>query len=273
MIIKRPMLVLGHKGMLGQMAVKYFSDKVEAVHTTDTRFTPESKWDFMAFIRKYPNAIVLNCIGLIKQKSADDNSLLWTNTILPLELANHCLPTQTLVHPSTDCVFDGLAGQAYEKGDEATAKDAYGWSKRLSELALLSRLNTLIYRVSIIGPDSSEKPKGLLGWFLSQPKGSHLKGYTNHLWNGITTLEWCKQVEKFLIYNPIRYLVSREAQLIQLGVEERLSKYDLLNLFQEIYQTDHTIDAFETEQAIDRRLVPEVACKSIKEQLQEMKDI
>ncbi len=261
-------IVLGHKGMLGRMVMKYFTSKNYHLHTLKHRFDKENKWCFIDEIRKFPDAVVINCIGKIKQKTQNLDDLLWANAILPLELNNHLLPNQTLVHPSTDCVFDGNIRSAYHIIMESNARDDYGWSKRLGEIALMNRKNTIIFRVSIIGPEIIATPKGLLGWFLSQPQQSKLKGFTNHFWNGITTLEWCKQVERYLLTTPG---FSKESKILQIGTKESLSKYELLNLFQKIFDTKHSIEAFETEKRINRKLAPQIICPPIEQQLQELK--
>lgn len=266
---ERDILVLGPLGMLGQMVVKYFNHIGCNVIPFTERFTSKTKWDFIDYVSKFNDSVVINCIGKIPQKGENENDMLWANTILPLELANHLQPNQVLIHPSTDCVFDGNTRSKYHDFAEANARDAYGWTKRLGELALAGRKNTLVFRVSIIGPNSSPNPKGLLSWFRSNPSGSKLNGYVNYYWNGITTLEWCKQVHTYLQNTQG---ISNESRLIQLGTRDKMSKYDLLLLFQDVYETRFDISEFALEQDIDRRLVPTIACKPILEQLRELKE-
>ena len=262
----KELLILGHKGMLGQMVMNYFKKKGYKLQTNRYRFNENQRENFIAECRKYPEAIVVNCIGKIKQKTADANDLLWANALLPLALNNHLLPEQCLVHPSTDCVFDGKKGAPYAIDDNPDAVDAYGWSKRLGEVAVKDRPNTIVMRVSIIGPDASPQGKGLLAWFLSNPPGSELKGFTNHLWNGITTLEWCKQLEQFLENRD-----KSKSYFYQLGTAESYSKHQMLKLFQENFQTNYQIEAFEAEEGIDRRMHPTNSSKNLKEQLVELK--
>ncbi|MBL7892586.1 MAG: sugar nucleotide-binding protein [Bacteroidia bacterium] len=265
--LKRPILVIGSKGMLGQMVVSYFTNKGFKVIPINERFEEETKWDFINAINQYDDGIIFNCVGRIKQKTENEKDLLWSNTILPLALVHHLKSTITIVHPSTDCVFDGLAGRPYAIHENTNAKDSYGWSKILGEEILLKRPNTFITRVSIIGPDKNTSAKGLLGWFLSNPHGSPLSGYTNHLWNGITTLEWCKQVETYAINEN---LLGKSCMMIQFGTKEWYSKYQLLLLFQKYYRTNFTIQPKLTETGVDRRLVPDIISKTLEEQLAEL---
>ncbi len=254
--------------MLGQMVKKYFTKQGYEITINPHRFNEEQKEQFNAFNQAHPNAIIINAIGKIKQKTNEVNELLYANTILPVFLYDNLVSGQLLVYPSTDCVFNGTKGQPYEVSDPMDAIDAYGWSKRLTDVALTGKKNVLIPRVSIIGPDSSEQPKGLLGWFLSQPEGSELNGFTNHYWNGITTLEWCKQIENILKQKNIDKITGKP---VQLGTIRHYTKYQMLELFGDMYNKNNTIKPFETEQAIDRRLVPSIQTKPLEEQLQELK--
>src|ERR1035437_8494613 len=237
MNLKKTIVVLGPHGMLGQMVVSWFSHKGYRVIPYEGRFEENSKWLFLNSLNEQEDVIVINCIGKIKQKSTNELDLIWSNSILPLALCEHLKRSVCLIHPSTDCVFDGLTDTPYATNSVPNALDSYGWSKRLGECALSNRPNTFILRVSIIGPDKNPEGKGLLAWFLSNKAGAHLNGFTNHLWNGITTLEWCQQVEK-IIHNNIP---ARPCELIQLGTKEYFTKYQMLELFQKIYQTDFTI--------------------------------
>lgn len=261
----RKIIVLGAEGMLGQMCVNFFSRNYEVLPITK-RFEISTKQAFVEDINQWEDAVVINAIGRIKQKSEDDHELLWVNAILPLELSNSLKENIILIQPSTDCVFDGLKAEPYNIEDTPDAHDTYGWSKRLGEVGLMARPNTFIFRVSIIGPDKRSS-KGLLGWFLSNKEGAELKGFTNHLWNGITTLEWCKQVEQWLVNKEERDTVC---SLLHGGTRESYSKFEMLNLFQKKWNTRFNISPFETEVGIDRRLVANIVSPSLEEQMDEL---
>lgn len=263
--IKPIIQIIGANGMLGQMAVNYFSSKGFTVIAIDKRFEEASKWEFISAINEHKNSVLINCIGRIKQKTNSEVDLLWANAVLPLALANSLDDSITLIHPSTDCVFDGNTNEPYSIHTLPNAMDSYGWSKRLGEVALMARKNTFIIRVSIIGPDNNKAGKGLLAWFLSNSQGAELKGFTNHLWNGITTLEWCKQVEVLLSKNK-----NSNCELLQLGTNESYSKYEMLLLFQKYYNTHFVIRPFEAAEKIDRRLKPTLTCKDLDKQLAEL---
>ncbi len=265
---EKELIILGHKGMLGQTVLKYFDSKVKNIITFDERFNFETAKIFAENLLKYPDAVIINCIGKINQKTNNPEELYVANSFLPLVLAETLNESQLLIHPGTDCIFSGKKGKPYKKTDKPDAKDTYGWSKTLGEKALTNRKNTIIVRVSIIGLDNTENPKGLLGWFLSNPGGTEINGFTNHLWNGITTLEWSKQAES-LIKN---HRLNSACKLVQLGTEEHFSKYEMLMLFQDVFKTNFKIRKFETKESVDKRLIPDIVSKKLRDQLAEMKN-
>jgi len=263
--LKKEIVILGSGGMLGQMVYQYFTAAGEKVTRMDERFSYIDKASYSAYLRSLENAIVINCIGKIKQKTDEANDLLQVNTILPAELRNCLKEAVILIHPSTDCVFNGEKGEPYPAGHIADATDDYGWSKRLGEVVLAGRRNTLVPRVSIIGPDKNLQGKGLLAWVMSNPPGTTIRGFTNHLWNGITTLEWCRQVERFLLEND-RF----DFRLIQYGTAEHYTKYEMLNLFNKVFNLQLHIEPMATTLPVDRRLAPDIICRPLIDQLTDL---
>lgn len=264
--MKKDIIILGHKGMLGAMAQIFFYKKGYKILTTDARFTIENMKSWRNFIESHPKAVILNCIGKIKQKSNIPSELLWCNSILPLELKNILGDEQILIQPSTDCVFSGLISGKKKVTDKSDANDTYGWSKYLGEIALKGKENSLVIRTSIIGPEFYGSGKGLLGWFLSQKENCQLNGYSNHFWNGITTLEWCKHVD-YIITN---FDTFKKTDLIQLGTKEVYSKYQVLKFFQETFGTKHEIRKFDMGITIDRSLESSLVCNTFQIQLLEL---
>ncbi|MES2794769.1 MAG: sugar nucleotide-binding protein [Bacteroidota bacterium] len=263
-------IILGSKGMLGQIASSFFSQKYETI-CIDERYLLNNRQEFISKIINAGEGYVINCIGKIKQKSEDSNELFVANSILPLDISNSLTSNQLLIQPSTDCVFSGATQKWYSVEQECDAKDDYGYSKRLGEVALMNKKNSYIIRVSIIGPDrNSNNPKGLLGWFLKNSTDSLLDGYANHFWNGITTLEWCKKVEE-LVFNDTKRILT--GKIIQLGTEEIRSKFELLQLFQKVFQTNFKINSKDTELVINRTLKPEFVSKDLEEQLIELNEL
>ena len=265
----RKIIVLGSNGMLGQMVKLFFMEKKFEVVCYDDRFRDDNFHEYLEFLNSQESSIIINCVGRIKQKYDDSMSLLFANVILPLELARSLKKDHFLVHPSTDCVFDGLSDAKYLKSDFHNAEDVYGWSKSLGEKAILSRPNSLIFRVSIIGPDSNSS-SGLLSWFLNLSANEIINGYDNHFWNGITTLEWCEQLLNLII--KTKNFDKYESEVVQLGTEKIYSKYEMLCIFQKVFNTNYIIEKFSNSEAINRTLVSDKKIIELEEQMIKLKN-
>ena len=262
-------LILGSNGMLGQMVYKYFSSKYD-VEVYNKRFTIENRRVFLEEIKGFGDCIIINCIGRIKQKSSNIFDLYFVNSILPFDLANGINEGQTLIQPSTDCVYSGTNNSFYNSSNIPDAIDDYGWSKALGEKAILNKDNCYLIRVSIIGSDNTASPKGLLGWFLSNNDNEIIQGYTDHWWNGITTLEWCKKVELLVFKDENR---ENSGRILQLATIEKHSKFELINYFQTTYNTKFIIQPYSSGMYTNRCLTPNYPSGHIIDQLKELKKI
>jgi dTDP-4-dehydrorhamnose reductase len=261
----KKIVILGSNGMLGQMVKSFFNKEGYEILTYNKRFDESSIDKYFDEINSFESSIVINCIGRIKQKSDTAYDLLLSNTIFPLELSRSLKSDHLLIHPSTDCVFDGISELPYLVKDKHTANDIYGISKSLGEKSLMSRSNTLILRVSIIGPDINSS-KGLLSWFLNVDSNAELHGYTNHFWNGITTLEWCEKLLHILRDQKLlNTLLDRK--IIQLGTDEIYSKYQMLVLFNKIFHKNFIIAPFQSSTSVNRCLNAEIISMALEEQL------
>lgn len=256
--------------MLGQMVKLYFGQNHNIV-IFDKRYNLSNRNEYLKELTSLGGGVIINCIGLIKQKSNVFSDLLVTNTLLPLDLVSNILDSQFLIQPSTDCVYSGkrIRG-SYDINSTIDAQDDYGLSKFYGEKAIEDRTNALCVRVSIIGPDLiSREPKGLLGWFLNNEPYSILNGYINHYWNGITTLEWCKQVENIIESGMHK---KHSGEVINIGTDEIYSKFEMLNLFQEIYDTSFVINKFQANDNVRRTLAPNIISKDLRSQLIDLKN-
>ena len=165
-----------------------------------------------------PNAII-NCIGIVKQRTIAKESIpsIEVNALLPHRLAVLCEAIGArLIHLSTDCVFSGKKGN-YLESDLSDAEDLYGKTKYLGEV---QESHCLTLRTSIIGIELSRK-KSLLEWFLSQT-GS-VKGYTNAIYSGFTTIEMAQIINMMLLNYP-------NASGVYHVASDSISKYELLSL-------------------------------------------
>ncbi|PIP68739.1 hypothetical protein COX93_00355 [Candidatus Nomurabacteria bacterium CG_4_10_14_0_2_um_filter_30_12] len=252
-------LILGHKGMLGDAVFRYFrKNKNFAVITIEERWPGQ---DFKGKITTLDADLIINCIGKIPQKKPTRYAYKIVNYDLPIFLETLGVP---VIHPSTDCEFSGLleVGKKYSKTDIRDADDEYGKSKALiSKMIEDEFLNTKIIRTSIIGHEKVSS-NSLLEWFLLQDE--EVSGYNNHYWNGITTLEWAKIAEK-IILNWDFYTV-----LNQFSCKECLSKYQVLCLIKKVYKKNIIITPFLTPQTINKCLESDEPLPDLRSQLSDL---
>lgn len=217
-------IILGSKGMLGSMLAKTWH---EAIALDRSEFE----------IGKHHLAVddedwVINCIGMIKPYCEDVPQAIRVNALFP-----HSLPKNT-IQIATDCVYSGKKGD-YVETDLHDATDVYGKTKSLGEAPHIKNL-----RCSIIGPEIKNHIS-LLDWFLAQEEAN---GFTNHMWNGITTYHFSKICQGVLqggLQLPdIQHIVPAD----------KVSKHTLLSLISVAFKHDILISPTEADEVIDRTL-------------------
>lgn len=193
-------VILGSNGMLGSMLEECLSVDHQTLPLNRDKFTVTTNWQAMAWSLNYellkfgrPDYII-NCIGAIKPAFNDPrhNSINnMVNAVFPWLLADFAAEHEAkLIHITTDCVYDGKDG-GYVENSPHNPLDAYGKSKSLGEPD-----NCMVLRTSIIGPERGTQ-KSLLEWLLAN-KGGKVNGFTNHMWNGLTTLELSKCINAII---------------------------------------------------------------------------
>lgn len=259
--------VLGHKGMLGNCLQKYLEEKKCKVITTYHR------WDTEAFkndVLESNSDFIINCIYSAPHKN---NSGIFTknNFELPFWLINKT--KAKILLPGTDGEFSGKQNESsyYYYDSRPDATDIYGKSK--AQLTQLTKTNNRVrvIRSSIIGIENNSA-NSLLSWFLKLENGSTVNGFTNVLWNGISTLEWAKTAYKLLLdWDCIEEnSVKKSNNLIQIG-SEKISKYELLNLFNLVFDKKMVIKEFLCPDPINRCLYQYNTTPSIHDQIVELK--
>lgn len=260
-------LVIGSTGMLGFAVSAYFKRK-----NYDVADISRDKFDIARdSIDKLDEFLVgvdtvVNCAGIIKptlsQNTIED--VLKINSQFPRNLANLCSRKDIkCFHITTDCVYTGKKGK-YTEEDFYDADDLYGLSKNAGE-----NRDCMTLRTSIIGEEKN-KSRSLLEWAKSQ-SGKTVKGFTNHFWNGVTTLYMAEVIENIL--NKSLY----HKGIFHIHSLETVNKYELLRMFNEIYELDLTIIPSEAPESVDRSLASvyslnaTVVSKPLREQIEEMR--
>lgn len=254
-------LVLGHKGMLGNAVYKYFTRGSLEVETID-----DLKWDSNEFKRTVSNSeakFIINCIGAIPQKKPSDDYYELLNVQLPMFLET---TGKKILHPSTDCIFSGKLEypNLYEKTDKPDAYDLYGKSKaKIDNLIQRNFINTKIIRTSIFGHELSGHVS-LLDWFLGTDDKEIINGYSNYYWNGISTLQWAKEADKLLA----RW--DRMPCVTQLGSEE-MPKSEFLRLIAGVYNKPNQINDFKMVVDTNKMLKSDYELPTLEQQLHDLK--
>ncbi|MDP5460134.1 sugar nucleotide-binding protein [Alishewanella sp. SMS8] len=252
-------LVLGSNGMLGQKVVEYFNTKAGFTVIKDSlRFDYYNHISYVNYINDLKPDYVINCIGLIKQKSTDFSALVMLNSFLPFLIARSI--KAKFIHASTDCVFSGDFNSKKDIDSIPDCIDDYGISKYFGELGLLRLSNAKIIRASIIGVTENYQSKGLMDWFAKTRQGDIVNGFVNHLWNGITTLTWCEICHRII-------LGEISLNIIQAGTKEIYSKYDMLNIFSKFFPGTADVIPFSDVNSIDRSLEPNYFVDSLEIQM------
>jgi dTDP-4-dehydrorhamnose reductase len=193
---------------------------------------------------------VINCIGVIKHLMRDDVAAdrfraIDVNAAFPYRLAEAAAERGLhVIQIATDCVFSGASGH-YDEVALHDATDVYGQSKSLGEVPADHVLNL---RTSIIGPEVGSTTS-LLEWVLSHPNGAKLTGFTDHHWNGVTTLAFAR-VAAGLVTTGDRLSGTRH-----LVASNAVSKAELVRLIAAAWgRDDLLIEDVTTARPIDRTL-------------------
>lgn len=253
----KKILILGSTGMLGNAVTKHFLklDDMEIYLTyrnENVKFSEcknNIKFDVMNDdFSSLPTDVdyVINCIGTIKPFMKENPiAARYINSVFPWKLAQWCKDNNSkLIHITTDCVFSGAKGK-YTESDLHDALDDYGKSKSLGEPVE----DCMVLRTSIIG-EEIHKDASLIAWAKSQ-KGKTVNGFTNHFWNGITTNQYAKCCEQIIRENLY------EVGLFHIHAKDIVTKYQMMEYFNEKFDLDLTINLMAPATSCDRSMASE----------------
>jgi dTDP-4-dehydrorhamnose reductase len=226
---KKKVWVLGCQGMLGHIVEKWFN-------------VMDDEYDIFGFYRKHFNAInygadlikridegleenkpdiIINCVGILNTHMRGENDDLYAdvNIIFPRVIASYCKRNKIkFIHVSTNCVYKDLGPHYPDSKPNAT--DIYGFSKALGEI---DDGHALTIRCSIIGTENKGFGTGMINQFLMNPAFS--TGYANAYYNGVTTLELAKFIERSIHRKGIVNYYTRDAE----------SKYEILKIVKDLW--------------------------------------
>ena len=239
-------MILGGDGMLGHAFLEGLRDQHEVIATVrrpqaadvkppGSENTADYKYDVDATyyisvgksIQSFSPDFVINCIGLTKSlcDTKDASKAIYLNALFPHMLLKTCQEHGAkLIQFSSDCVFSGDDG-GYEEASIPDARDLYGLSKTLGEI---NSPQCLTIRKSTIGLERSTS-HGLIEWFLNT--AGNIKGYSNALYSGLTTIE---------LVRVVNFIISRNkfmSGIIHIS-SEPISKFSLLSKLSYMLERD-----------------------------------
>ena len=247
------LLILGATGMAGHAVALYMKEKGYDVITISRKpflyceniicdlYNNHSK--LKKIINDGNFTTIINCVGILNNNAeSNKHEAVFLNSYLPHYISDITKKSDTkVIHMSTDCVFSGKTGN-YSEDSPKDGATFYDISKSLGEL---NNGKDLTFRNSIIGPDTNINGIGLFNWFMSQ--NGRIKGYTQTIWTGVTTLTLAKAIEKAIKNNlcGIYHLVNGNT----------ISKYDLLCLFNRYFKNEIIDIIKDSSVKVDKSLI------------------
>ena len=250
----KKVLVLGANGMLGHACSQILSNSqgLEIYNTARANMDGCVKFDaandsISDLISSIKPDWIVNCIGIIKPYIKEDQAAsvltaIKINSEFPFTLAS--ASDATVIQIATDCVYSGTTGR-YIETDIHDALDVYGKTKSLGEAPYG---NVIHLRASIIGPELG-RSTSLLEWFRNQPLNAQVNGFTDHLWNGITTHHFAKLVLG-IVTNDFK-----DCTKTHIVPADSMKKSDLLRELAQAYnRQDIKINDINSNNRVDRTL-------------------
>jgi len=239
--------VIGGSGMLGKYVSTYLKDYFSVIEINRkiidaSKINEENLIEGLKSVGIVENDVIINCAGTIKPRVDElgDLNAILVNSVFPRVLANVCENIKVkLIHPTTDCVYSGNKGN-YNENDKYDISDVYGMSKAMGEPN-----NCTVIRTSIIGEEVNQG-RSLIEWIKSE-KNKTVFGFTNHLWNGVTCLEFAKICKK-MIDNDLFWVGTKHLH------SNTVNKKELVEMISEVFNLNVTVVEKQTDVACDRSL-------------------
>jgi dTDP-4-dehydrorhamnose reductase len=229
--------------MLGNYLHKYLKGSIPITRKEVDALIIQNKnfYSQMDTLGIYYRDVIINATGIINKRIEPPIDFITVNALFPRLLADYCEKRGVkLIHVSTDCVFDGAQGH-YNENDLSDDTSVYGMSKSAGE-----PLNCTVIRASIIG-ENKNNSKDLLEWVRTH-KNVSITGWTNHIWNGITCLQFAK-ICRWVIENNNFWMGTRH-----FFSPKSVSKADLVEMISEIYELNNTVEKMSGPSDCDRTL-------------------
>jgi len=252
--MKKRVVIIGATGMLGSSVYKSLKDKCDLVLTarSQSRFdqlekvyggiSKHTKIIFDAASPTIPSEycvqdlaegigsiedvdMVINCIGVLNKflpgQTPTPREYFKINAELPINLSKIYGPK--LIHPSTDCVFDGTAAPYVESSSPKPSYGFYGYAKLFADEVVRER--SQVFRCCLIGEELRDDAFQMFTWFRRQKQ---VGGYVNWIITPITGVEFGNVCWRILSEG-----IEITPNLLHLATPA-ISKYDILRQYKEL---------------------------------------
>ena len=255
-------VILGSTGMLGSTITEVLTSKLQKIIEVNRSGVPVKKTNecividtveeihFNQLFGERQIDYIVNAVGMIKQvinesNPADLQQAHLINSVLVSKLNEYSeLKGIPVIQIGTDCVFSGTRGN-YLESDPFEATDIYSQTKINGEI---NSTSSMILRTSIVGREIKSS-NSLLEWILSKEKGSEINGFTNHIWNGVTTFHFANLVKGII---ESKEFSPGTFHVLPMGT---VSKFELLHSIAKNFQRlDLKINRFEAPNTVNRTL-------------------
>lgn len=256
--MRKRVAILGATGMLGSSVYKVLKDKCDLILTARSQqqfdllekvhggTSGHKKLIFNAVNHAIPSEymvqelvrrmggyfevdLVINCIGVLNKFSSGGTptarEYFMINTELPINLSKAF--GARLIHPSTDCVFDGTAAPYTESSPPAPSYGLYGYAKLFADEVVKER--SQVFRCCLIGEELCEDSFQMFTWFKRQKS---VGGYTNWIITPITGVEFGNVCWRILAED-----IKIAPNLLHLAMPA-ISKYAILHQYKELNALD-----------------------------------
>ncbi|MDA9696739.1 sugar nucleotide-binding protein [Candidatus Pelagibacter sp.] len=221
-MIKRRILLLGHKGLLGQEFLRFFKSKKIKFFLLQKKITV---FNLKKIISKNSINFIINCAGKTNICYCENNfkEAFESNTTLPLTILSVIKKTSIkFVHFSSEAIFQGnIKNKIYNEKDIPNPKNVYAITKFLPENSIIEAKNTLIIRLPfLISEHSNEKNiSKLIKRFLNNEKV-----YINNKF--FSTFVYVPDFINFFYKNCIMKNNFFEKKIIHYSSGENMSLYE-----------------------------------------------
>lgn len=253
--MKKRVAIIGATGMLGSSIYKVLKDKCNLVITSRSRrqfnllenvyggTSAHTKiiFDAMHSTRSSEHLVqnlserigkvdlVINCIGVLNKfrpgQTPTPREYFMINTELPINLSK--IYGSKLIHPSTDCVFNGTDAPYTESSSPAPSYGIYGYAKLFADEAVKERSH--VFRCCLIGEELREDAFQMLTWFKRQQS---VGGYTHWIITPITGVEFGN-----ICWRILTEKIKIKPNLLHLATPP-ISKYEILYQYKELKHLD-----------------------------------